>query len=77
MNTRGSGTVYGRIAVFCEPRLPFFIKVECDLSVVETLLDFFETQVDNGSERRLGQLVKDNLRVDSRVNSKPLGEGTD
>ena len=54
VNARGSGTVDGRIAVICEPRLPFFIDVECDLSFVETLLDFFETQVDNGSECRLG-----------------------
>jgi len=77
VNVRWSDTVEGRIAVFSEPHLSFFIKVECDLSIVETLLDLFEPQVDDGSERRLGQLVEDNLRINSRVNTKPDGKDTD
>jgi hypothetical protein len=62
-----SSAIDGAIAVFREPGFRNLIDVEGNLSIVKTLLYFFETKVDDRAKRRFREFIKHDLRVDSNT----------
>jgi hypothetical protein len=62
-----SSAVDWRIAMLGEPGFGFVVHVDSDLTIIETGLDFLETQIDNRPQGGLGKFVEDDLGINTIV----------
>lgn len=50
-----------------EPGFGFVVHVDSDLTIIETGLDFLETQINNRPQGGLGKFVEDDLGINTIV----------